>query len=821
MTWAYDSTSRTWTKTGAGTEAMMVPDAELSGSAALRLELFDTAKPVQVVLLASPDGGSGIRVGVVGSNIIIRSWAYGVGGTTHATAAHGLTAAQPYTLEVQRRGNIIEAFLNGSTTAAVSWTNSTGIWEGQEHYGFVGHDDGARVARATVCGLKPSRSSAKTVLLVVCNGGVYAYENRSLRTLATAAFGSDSDVWAVVYNQKVYAGDGRFAKIIDPLEDTVEPWTPTAGYLPGQDTAGDATAGKCSATAACVFFNRIALAGSDDDPQNILLSKIDDPLDWDTAADSIGRAYGNDTDGSKVGEPVRAMVQAATGELVIGCENTIPIWSGDPTFEVPRIVPAHGSEGISSATALIKIREGVTLAHSPSGLFVVAGGQAIPFSQEVLTDDLRIDADSIDDYHILLGRDPKRQMTHVFLTSRASGASVHIAYDERAGNWAPNAGPFLPETFPDSAGPTAVGTYQGRLVLGTRDGHLLEFDDEAEDDDGTAIDFLCSVLVKAGDGLHDTIIDRLLLNLAKTSDDARISVYGGMDPEEAFDTTDRRLLLRTTVANSQRLRPILRGIRSPALVIEIEAADGGQIDIEGLEGAISLGRLTTRRLANPMQTQTLCPPPTPPGPASGASGFSSGPGEGGSGDPDSCTTVDVVVGSTTYQFGYDSVVTGVLYGRCRDSSTSTGDCTLNNGWSAVESYAFPFTAPTANAGACRWTFQDSLGTSWVQFNTDGTWTYDTTNHQSYYSGQNCSAYDGDEDWTITHSTDGGPGVPDALSIVDNSDPSHPTCDDMFGPGSNGDIGLFADFDLDNGCFAAPADEATGFRHYLGYTVAGP
>lgn len=818
MSWAYDATSKTWTHSGSSTENMMVPDAELSGSAAIRLELYDSAKPVWVVLLASPDGGSGIRVGVVGSNITIRSWSYGSGGTTHATAAHGLTAGQPYTLEVQRRGTVIEAFLNGSATAAVSWTNSGDLWAGQEHYGFGSATDGARVSRATVCGLKPSRSSAKTVLIVVCNGGVYAYENRSLRTLATAAFGTTADVWWFVHNQKMYAGDGNYGKIIDPIANTVSPYAPTAGYLPGQDTDAKRTAGVCTATVACLYFNRGAFAGDPNDPQNVILTKIDDMLDLDTAADTIGRAYGNDTDGSKVGEPVRAMVQAATGELVIGCENSIVIWSGDPTFEVPRIVPAHGSEGISAATALIKIREGVTLAHSPSGLFVIAGGQAIPFSQSVLTDYLRIDADSIEDYHILLGRDPKRQMTHVFLTSRASGASTHIAYDERRGNWAPNAGPFLPETFPDNAGPTAVGNYLGQLVLGTRNGYLLVFDDDAEDDDGTAIDFLCSLVVKAGDGLHDTIIDRLLLNLAKTSDDAQISVYGGMDPEEAFDTTDRRLLLRTTVKNSQRLRPILRGVRSPALVIEIEAADGGQIDIEGLEATVSMGRLTTRRLANPMVSQTLCPPPTPPGASSGTSGFASGPGEGGSGDPGSggCETVDVLVGSTTYSFGYDSVVTGVLYGRCRDGSTSTGDCTLNAGWSAVESYEFAFTNPTDHSGACRWTFQDSLGTSWVQFNTDGTWTYDTSAHESYYSGQSCAAFDGWEDYTLDN-LDNGSG--DSLLIVDNSDPSDPVCSD-FG-WSNGDIGLFADFDLDNGCYAAPADEATGFRHYLGYVVAGP
>ena len=43
---------------------------------------------------------------------------------------------------------------------------------------------------------------------------------------------------------------------------------------------------------------------------------------------------------------------------------------------------------------------------------------------------------------------------------------------------------------------------------------------------------------------------------------------------------------------------------------------------------------------------------------------------------------------------------------------------------------------------------------------------------------------------------------------------------MFGSsGAVGDVGLFADFDLDNGCYSVPADEATGFRHYIGYQVA--
>lgn len=819
-TWAYDATSKTWTLSGSGRTACIVPDAELSASAAVRMELFDTDVPVRAVLLSSPDGGTCIEVGVDGANIVIYQVEFGGVVATHDTAAHGLTADEPYTLEVYRQGTKISAYLNGATTAIVEWDNTGGVFEGQEHYGFVADTEGARVARATVCGLKPTRSSAKKVLLIICNGGIYAYENQSLRTLSAAAFSATEDCWAVVYDQKVYAGDGRFAKVIDPIANTVEPWTPTAGFLPGQDSAQDRTEGKCSVTTAIEFFRRLAVAGGDDDPQNIINTALNDPLDLDTAASNRGRAYGNDTDASKVGEPVRALIQAATGYMIIGCDNSMWSWEGDPTLDVPRVVPIHGSEGISGPDAIVKIQEGVTLAHSPSGLFLVpATGQAVPFSQGILTSGLRLDADSIDDYIIMIGRDPKRQMTHVFLTTRASGSSVHYAYDERRGRWAPDAGPFLPETFPDAVGPTAIGIYDGQLVLGSRDGHLYIFDDDAEDDDGTAIDFVCSMMVKAGDGQHDTIIDRVLLTLAADSADARISVYGGMTAEECYDTTNRRLLLRATVSTSNRQRPILRGARSPFMCVEIEAADGGQVDIESLEAAVDMGRLTTRRLASPMSSQTLCPPPSASNGGSGGSDFASGPDEGGSGDPDDCTTVDVLVGSTTYSFGYDSVMTGVMYGRCRDGGTSTGDCTTNNGWSAVESYEFEFTNPTDNGGACRWTFQDSLGTSWVQFNTDGSWTYDTTAHESYYSGQSCSAYDGWEDWTIQHDTYGGGGSPDDQEIRDNADPSAPTCSEMFGPGSTGDIGLFADFDLDNGCYATPADEATGFRHYLGYQIA--
>lgn len=827
MTWTLDSTTQNWSKTGTDREAL-IADADLGASAAITLQLIDSAKPVLVVLMASQDGRTCYEVGIVSTNLVIRQTIHAVAGSSLATAAHGLTSGDTYTLEVQRRGKVITGTITKAdgTTVSVTYTNLTvdpdeEVFDWQDSWGFVSSSDGAVVAHARTCGLKPESSERKDVTVFIAGGSVGLLKDGALRTLESGVFDPEGDVWAFVYRQKVYAGDGRVARVIDPNDDAdpIVPWSPTAGYLPGQTTAADVAAGVCTATCGTVYFDRPVLAGAPHDPQNLFGSKIGDPLDWDTAADVIDRAYGASTDRSRVGQPVVALAQSATGLLVIGCRDSIWQMSGDPAIGIPEIIEIDHDSGVSHANALKKVRDGLVLAHSPTGLLLVSPGTVSPLSELVLTEGIQIPREDIDDYLVSVGRDSERYLTWVFLTKRATGASVHFAYSERVGRFIPGDGGIHPQQFSNNIGPTAVGMVDGKLVLGGRDGYMRVLDDSAKDDDGAEITLKIPVLFVEGSTQHDTIINKLKLSLGKNSDDARVRVYGGIDAERVYDTAERWTLLNTTVP-SGRMRSIDRGLRAPALLAEISGTGTGtSVSIEVLEAETRLGRLSTKKARSPFTLETLCPPPTAAGSGSGGGSFGSGPGDGGSDTPtSSCGTITVTVGATPYDFGEDSVVTGVLYGRCRDAATSTGDGTLNNGWGTTSSNAFAFADPVDNAGACKWSFTDGAGTSWVQFNTDGTWTYSiAVAHQAYYTCADCSLEgEGYCDYT-TSDTGSGSGLEDGMLVRDNATAAHPTCADF--SSSNCDIGLFGDFDLDNGCAPAPTDDATGFRHYLAYVAA--
>ncbi|HRQ74239.1 MAG TPA: hypothetical protein PLU35_14540 [Phycisphaerales bacterium] len=801
MTWTYDSTTRTWTKSDTGRETLMV-DADLPGACAVRLELFNINKPVRFVCFASPDGRSCVEVGVNGANLEVRILEFGVVTSTPESEAHGLAANVPYTIEIHRRAGVLEVFLDGVST--ITWTVA-GVPEGRERYGFSAQNDGSRVARAVVCGLKPLRATRRDALVIVVNGTISLYDEGSLRAVAPNAFDPQADVWAVVFRQKVYAGDGRVAKIIDPNNagSPVVPYAPTAGFLPGQESAEDRAAGVCSATVAAFFYDRIAFAGDPNDEQNILFTALGDPLDLDTGAQKTDRAYGASTDRSRVGEPVRALVQAANGVLVIGCTGSIWRMTGDPSIGVPEVVRVWSGSGISGSEAVGQVQDGVVAAHTPEGIVLVpAIGEPVPLSNPTVTSGLNMTPAEAADRHVILRRDPERQAFMVFLTPRASGPAVHLWYDERTGGWSPGRGGFFPVTVADAAGPTAAAVVGGRLVIGTRTGYLLVMDDEATTDDGSPIELLCSTLIDLGHGMHDTILSRLLIVLAQSGDDVQYRVFGGRTAEEAFLGDERWLLLAGR--SQQRYRLVSRPVRAPALVLELShAEEGGRADVETVEIGASVGRLSTRRPRSPFAAAALCPPPgAPVGSGSGGgSGFSSGGGGGGSDTPGGeCETITVLVGGTTeYDFGEDSTVAITFRGLCFSGNPpqKVGEATET----------IVFENPSLVSGACRWTHGDS----WVRFTDSGTWEYSISAADAATYDPSCG---GGETTYLTQAHDDAPSF--GVYWMKERDEADPDGTDQCMDGVVDGPWKVADALLDNGCAEEPEVEATGFKKWVAY-----
>ncbi len=801
MGWAYDSAAGGWTLSASSGRAALVAGVGLGAAASVLAELQDPYIPVRILIQCSPRGDTGFEIGVDELNITIWRWEYGERvGTVLASAAHGLSFGVGYTIEVRRIGTQISVYLNGATSAVVSYTNSSGYFAELDGFGFVADTDGAMVTRFQRCGVTEVRASREEVGVVVSGGDVYLVRGARKSLVARGAFGATADIWAIEgQDQKLYMGDGSVAKVVDPTADdpdeVVMPLIPSAGGLPGQ-TAAD---GSCTATVATVYFSRSALAGADSDPQNIYLSRVGDFTDWDTAADESDRAYGADSDRSRVGQPVTALKQAATGVLVIGTTGQLWKLIGDPSRSIPQLQPIHDG-GCHGPEAMLLADEGLVVALGAEGLILVpAAGDAIPLSRDVLTEGLNLTPTEALARRVILARDPQRQITYVFLTPRGSGQGTHFAYHERVGRWTPGQGGFQPLTFADEdLEPTAASVVDSELLIGTRDGRLLRFDESEKDDDGDAID--CNIPVALFDepypngGDADTILDRLLVQLALApvaSDDAALRVYAGRTPEEAYLGASRWLVLSDTATSSPRT--IRRGVRGPCLVLEVSNDQADEsIDIETVETMTRAGRLTRRGPRTVATLDTPCPPPTAAG--SNSDTFGSGVGGGGSTPSGSCVTIDVGAGGDAVSFGDDSAVYLVFRGCCIDPETGEVSGTIERVWR--------FENPSESSGVVTWTYSAGGNDSTIEYTATGrTWSYSIHASHVAFVTPSCGGL-----------TPLSFNAPTNITDKSNSMPATSGSEQFF---------LYADATLDNGCAGAIGlDEATGFWDYYQASLVG-
>jgi hypothetical protein len=633
-----------WTKNNAGVWVLSAPSSErtvviavdeLPSDTSIRLQCKQPADNVKVLILSAKDGRSAIEVGIEGANAVIRPVTHAVAGGNLDSAAHGLSAGVPFVMEVRLQDLNIECFLNDSTTAVVEYDNSSAkTFAKQKHYGFVSAVDGAKVLSADVCDLIPQLLDQSDVLIAVCQGDVwYSDDGGTLSLLRAGVFKQSADVSLVEIQQKMYGVDGATAQVIDPIALTVTALVPTAGSLPGATVGVD---GSTRATFAARFQGRLVLGRDPQDPQNLFMSAVNDALDWDTAGVGPGRAFAlSASNRAKIGQPITCVQEITADTLLIGCVASVWKLVGDPALTLPSISPVMIGSGISGPEAIHLAEEGITIAHSPDGAFLlpVAGGP-VGLSAGVLTKVIQIARALIDTYRVQVRRDTARHVTHFFLTSRAAAISFHCAYDERVGEFQRGSGGWFIDLLPVRIGPTASTVWRGEVLLGTRDGFVCVFEDAAKSDDGTAIEarFACG-LIQRPDLNRDAVLRKLAILKRVQSDPVTYRVFGGLTPQQVFTgfvPADRWILLEGTAPDAQK--PIVRGCRSPFLLLELSNTTLGQgFAVEAVEASVSSGRLTRRRRRTPSPAPAPCPPPggklgsTPEATPSSAV-FSDGPG---------------------------------------------------------------------------------------------------------------------------------------------------------------------------------------------------
>lgn len=596
----------------ANVRTVLLFDTLMQQPLTVKLQAGNVAAKPYVTLFASGDGRTAIRVGIKdNTDAAIQSVEFGDTITDLDTAAHGLSTGVAFSFEVQVVNNTISMYLNGSSTALVELAMSAGQiaqFGILRHFGFESTIGNARILRAEWCSLRSVIENRAELLFVVCGGDLWVAtddgeNDPSLRLVGSGVFNTSGPVSLTDFDQVVYGVDGTHAKQVDAGTLVITNWggTTATTALPGADEtapgSGVYIAGTTRMSIVSNFLARVALSGDLQDPQNVWFCAVGDADDWDTAAvDAPGRAFAfNNAVTGRIGEPVRAIQQAAAGLLIVGCTNSVWRIAGDPALGIPEVAPILIGSGISGKDSMCLASDGILMAHSPDGAYVIPGfGEPTRLSQGIITESIQFDRKTVGDYLVQVRRDTKAHLTYFYLTPVVSGEALHFVYDERIGGLAAGSGGFFVDEYPDEIGPTASVNWRGEIVLGTRDGRLMVYDSTVATDDDQAAPCRWPVsLLDEPDLSRDTILKRLLIVPTEDSAAMTYKIYGATTPERIYQSSKRTQLISGTVPTDGY--PLVRQLRDPCLLLELSGAGTDLVGVEAVEVETRPGAILSRR----------------------------------------------------------------------------------------------------------------------------------------------------------------------------------------------------------------------------------
>ena len=353
-------------------------------------------------------------------------------------------------------------------------------------------------------------------------------------------------------------GENTFIQQFDPkgvgslvsLKDSVQSDYPfVSGTVPS----------NCTAIAS--WRQRLCVV-SENDPQNVSMSRSGVPGNWSYAAIPVGSAVKLNTtgiDSGKTAEPINAIIAHSDDYLLLGCLNSLWVLRGDPTLGglIDRL---SDTIGIVAPQAWARGPNGETVFLSRDGLYALpAGVLAFPesVSRERLPNELR-DIDTRN-FRILMAYDVRNRGVFIGQTPLLGGGGKYFWFD-----WETRG--FFPMEFDPSFEPTALvyrnadSPLEQRLMFGCRDGHIRAMDDLAINDDG--VNFPSNVLIGpialGGGGYYDGMLREVIGQLGAGSGDITCEVLIGNSIEAARNATPRSA---TTFRSGKNLthRPQLRG----------------------------------------------------------------------------------------------------------------------------------------------------------------------------------------------------------------------------------------------------------------------
>lgn len=247
---------------------------------------------------------------------------------------------------------------------------------------------------------------------------------------------------------------------------------------------------RCSLIA--VWGGRIVLSGMLTDPNNIFMSAVGDPFDWDysPAVQTVQQAVaGNVTSGyGKNPDIVTALIPYTDDVMLIGGLNSIRKLLGNPA-EGGFNVSVTDITGIANGAAWCQSPEGVVYFFgSRGGVYKIEPTNGIPNRITALSIDERLADINLEANVVSLLWDDRAIAVRVYITPTDGTSTTHYVWDVRNEAW----WPF--EYANDSHNPLAIHLLSGdtsaqRSILEYgQDGYIRNVDVDAVSDDGEPIE---------------------------------------------------------------------------------------------------------------------------------------------------------------------------------------------------------------------------------------------------------------------------------------------------------------------------------------------
>ena len=332
------------------------------------------------------------------------------------------------------------------------------------------------------------------------------------------------------------AGDADFRiercpKIYDPIAGTLTRWVATTGL-------GNVPIG---CPLVVTYRDRMVMAGPPVAPHSWYMSRQGDPLDWDYGADAgdAGRAVaGINTESGLLGDPIYALIASGDEYLIFGCENSMWVLRGDPTYG-GGLQSLDRNIGIVDKGAYCHGPNGEVIFLSRDGLYNVApgGGGAQSMSRERIPDELlRLDRAV---FEINLAYDVINRGVIISVAGRANGGTVrNYWYDWETKGFFPESPALTSYDATSMLAFNATASSDTGVYHGCRDGYVRKHNRWAtRDDDDAYSSYIDIGPIRSGTDYEDGYVHELVGVTSQDSSDVAFALYVGDHHEQAQEAT--------------------------------------------------------------------------------------------------------------------------------------------------------------------------------------------------------------------------------------------------------------------------------------------